>query len=247
KVPVSGRCHLPNSDTQCDVKFVDFVPAYTEIAQFYTTVLSEYTPAVAEVLLPTAPESDPDSEKHELTDKERKLQVLPRRALYEPCLAAALIFAHSEPRPLCEAPIHDSADSDELARPVRNIEAVQAQGGAEQTEGTAASVLARANRELGLALATDKVAYLADTYLDMQATDAGIVRNPTDTGLMMFAQDAKDGRIPYPMDPNSAELNMTAAVAHNVHALAIMPYSERVVRTETNLYTPQDGLVLWGH
>ncbi|KAJ2324431.1 phosphoribosylformylglycinamidine synthase [Coemansia sp. RSA 2702] len=98
----------------------------------------------------------------------------------EPCM--------SRPRPLCEAPIHDSADSDELARPVRNIEAVQAQGGAEQTEGTAASVLARANRELGLALATDKVAYLVDTYLDMQAVDAGIVHNPTDAGLMVFAQ-----------------------------------------------------------
>ncbi|KAJ2308421.1 hypothetical protein IWW54_004078, partial [Coemansia sp. RSA 2705] len=167
--------------------------------------------------------------------------------LYEPCLAAALIFAHSEPRPLCEAPIHDSADSDELARPVRNIEAVQAQGGAEQTEGTAASVLARANRELGLALATDKVAYLVDTYLDMQAVDAGIVHNPTDAGLMVFAQGTKGERIPYPMDPNSAELNMTVAVTHNVHALAIMPYSERVVRTETNLYTPQDGLVSWGH
>ncbi|KAJ2722903.1 phosphoribosylformylglycinamidine synthase, partial [Coemansia sp. Cherry 401B] len=129
--------------------------------------MSEYMPVVAEALLPTAPEDV---------------------SLYEPCLAAALIFAHSEPRPLCEAPIHDSADSDELARPVRNIEAVQAQGGAEQTEGTAASVLARANRELGLALATDKVAYLVDTYLDMQAADAGIAHNPTDAGLMVFAQ-----------------------------------------------------------
>ncbi|KAJ2305929.1 phosphoribosylformylglycinamidine synthase [Coemansia sp. RSA 2706] len=189
-------------------------------------------------------DQDPDSEKHELADKEHELWLskatdifglcglgdvmqCAEYALYEPCLAVALIFAHSEPRP------------------VRNIEAVQAQGGAEQTEGTAASVLAWANRELGLALATDKVAYLVDTYLDMQAADAGIAHNPTDAGLMVFAQGTKGERIPYPMDPNSAELNMTAAVTHNVHALAIMPYSERVVRTETNSYTLHDDFVLW--
>ncbi|KAJ2386401.1 phosphoribosylformylglycinamidine synthase, partial [Coemansia sp. RSA 2611] len=79
-------------------------------------------------------------------------------------------------------------DGDELARPIRNIEAAQAQGGAEQTEGTAASVLARVNRELRLALATDEIAYLIDAYLGAQAVDAGVARNPTDVGLMMFAQ-----------------------------------------------------------
>ncbi|KAJ1849930.1 phosphoribosylformylglycinamidine synthase, partial [Coemansia sp. RSA 2708] len=226
----------------------------------YAAALSEYTPAVAEVLLPTAPESvwaiiatllrtpgesgapqaeiqlvsddqDPDFEKHELADKERELWVLPRRGTISPwsskathmfglCGLADVIkrvecgvvyrmafaddlaipqFRLSEhmqinnvesdrPRLQREAPIHDSADGDELARPIRNIEATQAQGIAEQIEGTAINVLARANHKLGLALATDEIAYVVDAYLDMQATDAGIARNPTDAELMMFAQ-----------------------------------------------------------
>ncbi|KAJ2370531.1 phosphoribosylformylglycinamidine synthase, partial [Coemansia sp. RSA 2610] len=184
--------------------FVDFVPVYTETAYVHTAAMSEYTPAVVEALLPIthknvwaiiatllrapgksgAPQAaiqlvlddhDSDSEKRELADKERELRVLPRRALYKPCPAAALIIAHSEPRPLREAPI-------------RSIDVVQVQGIAEQTEGTAASVLARTNRELGLALATDEIAYLIDAYLGAQAVDAGVARNPTDVGLMMFAQ-----------------------------------------------------------
>ncbi|KAJ2284731.1 hypothetical protein IWW55_007465, partial [Coemansia sp. RSA 2706] len=169
--------------------FVDFVPVYTETAQLYAAALSKHTPVVAEALLPTTPENvwvilatslcvpgessasqatiqrvsddqDPDSEKHELADKERELRVLPRRVIpqfrpleYKQIINAgpdrmaepSLIIAHSEPRPLREAPI-------------RNIDVVQVQGIAEQTEGTAASVLARANRELGLALATDEIA-----------------------------------------------------------------------------------------
>ncbi|KAJ2306097.1 phosphoribosylformylglycinamidine synthase [Coemansia sp. RSA 2705] len=198
-------------------------------------------PAVAEALLPTAPENvwatiatllctpsesgapqaaiqwisdnqDPDYEKHELANKERELWVLPRRCtirpwlskatdvlglcglddvvppLYKPCLAAALIIAHSEPQPLREAPIHDSADGDELARPIRNIKAAQLQGIAEKNKSATFSVLVWANRELGLVLATDEIAYLIDAYLDMQATDARIARNQTDAELMMFAQ-----------------------------------------------------------
>ncbi|KAJ2382911.1 hypothetical protein H4S02_005528 [Coemansia sp. RSA 2611] len=47
------------------------------------------------------------------------------------------------------------------------------------------------------------------------------------------------------MGPNSAELNMAAAVAHNVHALAIMPYSGRVMRKEANSYMLQDDLASW--
>ncbi|KAJ2310488.1 phosphoribosylformylglycinamidine synthase [Coemansia sp. RSA 2705] len=171
----------------------------TDIPQLYVTALSEYTPAVVEALLPIthknvwaiiatllrapgksgAPQAtiqrvlddhDSDSEKRELADKERELWVLPGAVS-----SAPLIIAHSEPRPLREAPI-------------RNIDVVQVQGIAEQTEGTAASVLARANRELGLALATDEIAYLIDAYLGAQAVDAGVARNPTDVGLMMFAQ-----------------------------------------------------------
>ncbi|KAJ2310591.1 phosphoribosylformylglycinamidine synthase [Coemansia sp. RSA 2705] len=91
-------------------------------------------------------------------------------------------------RPLREAPIHDSADGDELARPIRNIKAAQLQGIAEQNEGMTINVLARTNHELGLVVATDEIAYVVDAYLDMQATDAGIARNQTDAELMMFAQ-----------------------------------------------------------
>ncbi|KAJ1826148.1 phosphoribosylformylglycinamidine synthase [Coemansia sp. RSA 2708] len=140
-------------------------------------------------------DQDPDFEKLKLADKVRELWMLPRRALYEPCPAAALIIAHSEPQPLREAPIHDSADGDELARPIRNIKAAKLQCIAEQNEDMTINVLARTNRELGLVLATDEIAYLIDAYLDMQATDAGIARNQTDAELMMFAQvDSKHCR-----------------------------------------------------
>ncbi|KAJ2735510.1 hypothetical protein H4R23_002191 [Coemansia sp. Cherry 401B] len=163
----------------------------TDIRQLYVTALSEYTPAVAEALLLVTPvnvwaiiatllhvpgesgapqaaiqrvsdDQDPDSEKHELADKERELRVLPRRGTISPwsskatdilgreivyCIAFVddftipqfrplehkqIIDAGSnrmaEPctnRPLREAPIHDSADGDELARPIRNIKAAQ--------------------------------------------------------------------------------------------------------------------------
>ncbi|KAJ2319873.1 phosphoribosylformylglycinamidine synthase, partial [Coemansia sp. RSA 2704] len=133
---------------------------------------------------------DSDSEKRELADKERELRVLPRRgtispwsstatdifgALYEPCPAAALIIAHSEPRPLREVLI-------------RNIESAQTQGGTEQNEGTAINVLAQANRELGLTLAIDEITYLVDAYLGAQVTDAGVAHNPMGAALVMFAQ-----------------------------------------------------------
>ncbi|KAJ2327822.1 phosphoribosylformylglycinamidine synthase [Coemansia sp. RSA 2702] len=199
-------------------------------------------------------DQDPDSEKHELADKEHELWLSKATDIFGLCglgdvmqcaeygVVYCIMFVDdfTIPQfrpPECKQIINTGSD--------RMAEPLQAQGGAEQTEGTAASVLAWANRELGLALATDKVAYLVDTYLDMQAADAGIAHNPTDAGLMVFAQGTKGERIPYPMDPNSAELNMTAAVTHNVHALAIMPYSERVVRTETNSYTLHDDFVLW--
>ncbi|KAJ2311433.1 hypothetical protein IWW54_002642 [Coemansia sp. RSA 2705] len=141
----------------------------TDIRQLYVTALSEYTPAVAEALLLVTPvnvwaiiatllhvpgesgapqaaiqrvsdDQDPDSEKHELADKERELRVLPRRAFvddftipqFRPLEHKQIIDAGSnrmaEPctnRPLREAPIHDSADGDELARPIRNIKAAQ--------------------------------------------------------------------------------------------------------------------------
>ncbi|KAJ2327199.1 phosphoribosylformylglycinamidine synthase, partial [Coemansia sp. RSA 2702] len=184
----------------------------------YAAALSEYTPAVAEVLLPTALENrvsdnqDPDFEKLELADRERELWMLLRRGIISPWSSKAtvtfglcglgdivqrmecgivyciefdddlaipqfrlsehkqlnnaesdrmaepsLIFAHSETQPLCEVPI-------------RNIEATQAQGGAEKNKSATFSVLVWANRELGLTLAADEIAYLVDVYLDTQAT-----------------------------------------------------------------------------
>ncbi|KAJ1848759.1 phosphoribosylformylglycinamidine synthase [Coemansia sp. RSA 2706] len=87
----------------------------------------------------------------------------------------SLIFAHSETQPQCEVPI-------------RNIEATQAQGGAEKNKSATFSVLVWANRELGLTLAADEIAYLIDAYLGAQATDSGIACNPTGAELMMFAQ-----------------------------------------------------------
>ncbi|KAJ2391490.1 phosphoribosylformylglycinamidine synthase [Coemansia sp. RSA 2611] len=57
----------------------------------------------------------------------------------------------------------------------------------------------------------------------------------------------KDERIPYPMNPNGAELNVAAVVTPNGRVLAIMPHPERVVRTEANSYMPQDGLASWEH
>ncbi|KAJ2390842.1 phosphoribosylformylglycinamidine synthase [Coemansia sp. RSA 2611] len=57
----------------------------------------------------------------------------------------------------------------------------------------------------------------------------------------------KDKRIPYPMNPNGAELNVAAVVTPNDRVLAIMPHPERVVRTKANSYMPQDGLASWEH
>ncbi|KAJ2480709.1 phosphoribosylformylglycinamidine synthase [Coemansia sp. RSA 2131] len=102
--------------------------------------------------------------------------------IYESCPAPAQIFAHAEPRPLREVPIRDSSDG-ELARPIRSIEAAQAEpSSVADDQGAAVALLVRANRELGLALASDEIAYLVDAYL------AELKRNPTDTELMMFAQ-----------------------------------------------------------
>ncbi|KAJ2646863.1 phosphoribosylformylglycinamidine synthase [Coemansia sp. RSA 1250] len=112
-------------------------------------------------------------------------------AVYEACPPASLIFAQAEPRPLREVPIRDSTADQELARPISNIEAAARQdesGSAVATTDAAVAVLARANRELGLALAADEIAYLVDAYLGSQAAADGIARNPTDTELMMFAQ-----------------------------------------------------------
>ncbi|KAJ2738645.1 phosphoribosylformylglycinamidine synthase [Coemansia sp. Cherry 401B] len=98
--------------------FVDFDPVYTETAYVHTAVMSEYTPAVVEALLPIihknvwaiiatllhapgksgAPQAtiqrvlddhDSDSEKRELADKERELRVLLRRGTISPWSSTA--------------------------------------------------------------------------------------------------------------------------------------------------------------
>ncbi|KAJ2722079.1 phosphoribosylformylglycinamidine synthase [Coemansia sp. Cherry 401B] len=122
----------------------------------------------------------------------------------------------------------EPSDGDELARPIRNIKAAQLQGIAEKNKSATFSVLVWANRELGLVLATDEIAYLIDAYLDMQATDARIARNQTDAELMITISafedakrwfvkqksaaakyaDPKDERIPYPVNLNGNELNV---------------------------------------
>ncbi|MEE4216181.1 MAG: phosphoribosylformylglycinamidine synthase [Xanthomonadales bacterium] len=63
------------------------------------------------------------------------------------------LFAHNPPRPLVHVPV--------------------------LTEGAAA--LEKADRELGLAISADEIAYLVDAF-------SGMGRNPTDAELMMFAQ-----------------------------------------------------------
>ncbi|KAJ2310615.1 phosphoribosylformylglycinamidine synthase, partial [Coemansia sp. RSA 2705] len=177
----------------------------------YAAALSEYTPAVAEVLLPTALENrvsdnqDPDFEKLELADRERELWMLLRRGIISPWSSKATVtfglcglgdivqrmecgivyciefdddlaipqFRLSEHKQLNNAESDRMAEpsrATELAQPIRNIEATQAQGGAEKNKSATFSVLVWANRELGLTLAADEIAYLVDVYLDTQAT-----------------------------------------------------------------------------
>ncbi|PIA12877.1 phosphoribosylformylglycinamidin [Coemansia reversa NRRL 1564] len=56
-----------------------------------------------------------------------------------------------------------------------------------------------------------------------------------------------DDRIPYPMNPNGADLNIAAVLSPDGRVLAIMPHPERVVRTEANSYITQDALDNWLH
>ncbi|KAG9126650.1 hypothetical protein FRC07_002622 [Ceratobasidium sp. 392] len=65
-----------------------------------------------------------------------------------------------------------------VLRTVDLIEAVKAGSNARES-------LAKANKELGLALATDEINYLADAFVDGANP---LARNPTDAELFMFAQ-----------------------------------------------------------
>ncbi|KAJ2077923.1 phosphoribosylformylglycinamidine synthase [Coemansia sp. RSA 988] len=105
-------------------------------------------------------------------------------AVYEACPSPTLIFGQQKARPLREVPLRDSGDGD-VARTIDSIE----QAGTESVGSTAEAValLARANRELGLALADDEMEYVATSFAGAQ-TAGGLGRNPTDAELMMFAQ-----------------------------------------------------------
>ncbi|KAJ2659201.1 phosphoribosylformylglycinamidine synthase [Coemansia sp. RSA 1200] len=120
-------------------------------------------------------------------------------AIYEACPEASLIFGQAEARPLRAVPIRSAAAEDAAGRPARLVEDIQCIGEEEEALGEAApdtseshshavALLARANRQLGLALAEDEIAYLVEAFMGKQAQAEGIARNPTDAELMMFAQ-----------------------------------------------------------
>ncbi|KAH6906460.1 phosphoribosylformylglycinamidine synthase [Coprinopsis sp. MPI-PUGE-AT-0042] len=81
--------------------------------------------------------------------------------------AESTIFAHHEPKPLRTVDLLNGASDDD-------IEAVKTQ---------ATDKLVSANKELGLALASDEITYLINAYVSK-----AIGRNPTDAELFMFAQ-----------------------------------------------------------
>ncbi|KAJ2744215.1 phosphoribosylformylglycinamidine synthase [Coemansia sp. BCRC 34301] len=81
-------------------------------------------------------------------------------SVYEGCPPASAVFAHTEMRPLRFVQIHDEKQGSSKKRAVE--------------------LLAQANRDLGLALADDEIAYLVDAFVGN--------RDPTDAELMMFAQ-----------------------------------------------------------
>ncbi|TFK61649.1 phosphoribosylformylglycinamidin [Pluteus cervinus] len=75
-----------------------------------------------------------------------------------------LLFSHNQPRPL---------------------KSVDLQGGSDTSGEDARERLVRANKELGLALASDEIDYLIDAFI---SGSSPINRNPTDAELFMFAQ-----------------------------------------------------------
>ncbi|KAJ1989232.1 phosphoribosylformylglycinamidine synthase [Coemansia spiralis] len=99
-------------------------------------------------------------------------------AVYEGCPPAAMVFEQAAPRPLRAVPVCSTHTGLEAIASIGEPQAVDSGPTAMQR---AVGVLAAANRDLGLALADDEIAYLAAAYL-------GMARDPTDAELMMFAQ-----------------------------------------------------------
>ncbi|KAJ2057522.1 phosphoribosylformylglycinamidine synthase [Coemansia sp. S146] len=104
-------------------------------------------------------------------------------AVYEACPPASAVFAKvTEPRPLRAVGIHEG---ERLVEPISRI-TMKARAAGDKTEQRRKGIdlLSQANRELGLALASDEISYLVDAFLgDMVGG-----RDPTDAELMMFAQ-----------------------------------------------------------
>ncbi|KAJ1801002.1 phosphoribosylformylglycinamidine synthase [Coemansia sp. RSA 2399] len=117
-------------------------------------------------------------------------------AVYEGCPEASLIFGQSQPRPLRAVAIRNASASQDqpIVEDIQCIEQDRLQpseadsGSVGVEERRAVALLSRANRELGLALADDEIAYLVSAFLGQHAQREGIARNPTDAELMMFAQ-----------------------------------------------------------
>ncbi|KAJ2609433.1 phosphoribosylformylglycinamidine synthase [Coemansia sp. RSA 1365] len=105
-------------------------------------------------------------------------------AVYEACPSPALIFGQQAARPLREVPLR-GARAGEVAREIGSIE--QAETKVKGSTEDAVALLSQANRELGLALAEDEMAYVAAAFAGSQS-EGGLGRNPTDAELMMFAQ-----------------------------------------------------------
>ncbi|KAJ1951514.1 phosphoribosylformylglycinamidine synthase [Linderina macrospora] len=59
------------------------------------------------------------------------------------------------------------------------------------------------------------------------------------------AHSGDDQRIPYPMNPNGADLNLAGVVTKDGRVLAMMPHPERTVRIDSNSYVPQDKIMAW--
>ncbi|KAJ1671234.1 phosphoribosylformylglycinamidine synthase, partial [Coemansia sp. RSA 25] len=105
-------------------------------------------------------------------------------AVYESCPPPSAVFAHvTEARPLRAVGVHTGAGIHAIARIAAtkgdNDEATSSSSSSSSREA-AVALLRSANRELGLALADDEIAYLVDAFQGK--------RDPTDAELMMFAQ-----------------------------------------------------------
>lgn len=82
---------------------------------------------------------------------------------------------------LLSLPSEDSLFSHHNPKPLRTVDLTQLNN----SRSTAIEKLVAANKELGLALASDEITYLVDAYI---SGSQAMNRNPTDAELFMFAQ-----------------------------------------------------------